>query len=267
MALGTRSATPSSYYYSGQGRLLIGERDTDTGANSKIIHVGNVTELTISISNSKKEHKESMTGLRGVDNVLIQDVKASIKFKSESVSIANLGIGLYGTGGSSAGATVTSEIHEFVALGNIIPLLHPLVTSVVVKAGADATAAVTGTTCVLGTDYTIDTDFGTIYPMSTSAVITAGKFLSVAYTYGTTQRMDALAVAVPPERFIRFEGLNTLNSDMCLVEVYRVKLEPISNYSLISDDFAAVDFAGSILQDTLRPVTSQYFSQRNFTPS
>ena len=262
--MGQRSATPKSYYFSGQGRVAVADRDAVTGKAGSFRYLGNVTELTISVANTKQEHKESMTGNRGVDETIIKEIKPTVKFKTESVGVENLSMGLYGTSSVDAGGTVTAEVHKYSALGTFIPLTNPNVTLVVVKVGDDETTQ--ATPAVLGTDYTIDTDFGCIYPITGSTVLTVGKFVSVAYTSTGVQRMDALTVATPKEKVIRFEGLNTVNGDMSLVEMFRCKLEPIAAFSLINDDFANVDFTGNLLLDDTKPVTSQYWSQRIWKP-
>lgn len=252
---------PKSYYFSGQGRVSVADRSLVDGSLSGFRFLGNVTELTINVSNTKQEHKESMTGNRGVDETIIKEIKPTIKFKAESISLSNLALAFYGTSANEAGAAVTAEIHKVGDAGTFVPLAHPAVTLVVVKVGDTADAA--STAAVLGTDYNLDADFGVIHPIVGGA-LAKGKFISVAYTYGTTLRMDALNVAVPPEKMIRFDGLNTVNGDLSLVELYRCKLEPIQTFSLINDDFANMDFTGNLLLDDFRPANSQYWSQRNF---
>ena len=53
-----------SHYYSGQGVLMIAERDAVTGKPLGFTPVGNVNALSIAVSTSKLEHKESQTGSR-----------------------------------------------------------------------------------------------------------------------------------------------------------------------------------------------------------
>lgn len=78
---------PESYYYSGQGRLAIGDRNESTGALSNLVFVGNVTSLTIDIATTKFEHKESMSGGRLIDLTIIQEKNATFKFSSESLDL------------------------------------------------------------------------------------------------------------------------------------------------------------------------------------
>lgn len=85
----------ANYYYSGQGSLLIAERDEGTGKPKGFLPVGNVPELTINIETSKLEHKESETGSRLTDLTIITEKKGTFEFKLENLSLDNLAMGLW----------------------------------------------------------------------------------------------------------------------------------------------------------------------------
>jgi hypothetical protein len=247
---------PTSYYYSGQGRLLIGKRNATTGAGENFIAVGNVTSLTVDIATTKFEHKESMSGNRSIDATVITEQKGTFKFSTESLSLDNLALGLYGTKLTTTSGAVTAETHTYEA-GHIIALKKPKVSAVIVKVGA--------TTCVLGTDYDIDTDFGTIYPIATSTLIVDAAVVSVDYTAGAVDRMDAFTTGTAPERFLRFEGLNTYDGKLVLLEVFRAAVDPMTGLEYINQDFGKADFSGNILLDSLVTGSgSKYFREYQF---
>ncbi len=251
---------PTSYYYSGQGRLLIGSRNATTGAGENFIAVGNVTSLTVDLAVTKFEHKESMSGVRAIDATIITEQKATVKFSTESLSLDNLVVGLYGTKSTTSSATITAESHPNYVVGSIICLKKPKVTTVVVKVGV--------TTCVLGTDYTLDADFGTIYPISTSTVIIADCTVLVDYISGVHDVLDALTSGAAPERFLRFEGLNTYDGKLVLLQMPRVALDPMTGLEFINENFGKADLSGNILLDSLiTGGASQFFSQRRITPA
>lgn len=246
---------PTSYYYSGQGRLLIGERNSTTGAFENGIAVGNVTSLTIDIAVTKFEHKESMSGVRAIDATVITEQKGTFKFSTESLSLANLALGLYGETSTTSSSAVVGETHAYDE-GRIIALKKPKVSSVVVKVGM--------TTAVLGTDYLLDADFGTIYPIVGSSVITDGSTVTVDYTPAAVARMDGFTTGTAPERFLRFEGLNTYDGKGCLLELPRCAIDPMTGLEMINQDFGKADFSGNILQDSLITTGSKYFRQYQF---
>lgn len=245
---------PSSYYYSGQGRLLIGSRNAQ-GGGQNFVAVGNVTSLTVDIATTKFEHKESMSGQRSTDLTIITEKKATMKFSTESLSLDNLVLGLYGAKTTTISTVVVAEPHPYVT-GGIIALKSPKVTAVVVRVGA--------ATAVLNTDYVIDPDFGTIYPSATSSVIITGSTVLVDYTAGVVTRMDAFTQGTPPERFLRFEGLNTINGELVLLEMPRTAIDPLTGLEMINTDLGKADFSGNILLDSLITTAgvSQFFTQR-----
>jgi len=249
---------PQSYYYSGQGRLLIGERDAN-GRGYNFFQVGNVTSLTADISVEKFEHKESMSGQRSIDNTIVKEKKASLKISCESLSPKNLALGLYGeTSEVAAAAAIVKEPHKYVE-GGIVALRYPNVTAVSVYTGDDA-----GTATLVdnagGTAYLVDPEFGTIHILDPDDF--TGDNVYVSYTPGAHTRLDVFTNATPPERFFRFEGLNTVNGDLVLIEMPRVALEPLTGLELINDEFGKMDMTGSILLDDKITVGSQFMIQR-----
>lgn len=253
---------PESYYYSGQGRLALGDRNPTTGALSNLVFVGNVTSLTLDIATTKFEHKESMSGQRAIDLTIIQEKNATFSFTSESLDLAALASGLYGTQAAVAGSTVTDETH-LATKGKAIPLLHPNVSSVAVdKTGSPDVA------CVEGTDFAVDEGFGTVYILNTATVITvADTPVKITYTYGAYDKLEAFTVATPPERYLRFEGLNTINGDLRLIDIYRGAFDPLTGLEFINEELGSGEFNGTMLPDTTITTTglSQYFKERRVT--
>lgn len=253
---------PESYYYSGQGRLGIGSRNATTGELYDLIFVGNVTSLTIDIAVTKFEHKESMSGQRSIDKTVIQEKNATFKFTAESLTLDLLATGLYGAQSAVAGAVVAAEVH-MARKGYAIPLLHPNVSSITV-------ATVTGATpLVEGTDYTADYGFGTIYINPTTLVIDAdpGEAVTIGYTYGVYDKLEAFTQSTAPERFLRFEGLNTLNGDLRLIDAFRASFDPLTGLEYINEEFASGEINGNLLPDLTitDPAKSQYFRERRVT--
>lgn len=250
-------ATPTSYYYSGQGRLMIGTRNATTGKGEDFREIGNVTSLTVDISVDKLEHKESMSGARAIDLTIIKEKKATCKFTCESLSIDNLALGLYGTSTTTASTPIVDEPHVWNS--GIIALDFPNATALTVKVGV--------TTAVIVTDYTVDLEFGTVRPVTGSTVITTGSTVLVSYTSGIHKRMDVFTQATPPERFLRFEGLNTVNGDLVLLELPRTALEPMTGLEFINDEIGKADLTGNILLDTFITTGSQFMIERIITPA
>jgi hypothetical protein len=250
-----------NYYYSGQGSLLAAERNPLTGAPMGFRRVGNVPELTVDIEVTNFEHKESETGSRGLDLIINRERKGTFNFKIESITLENLAMGLMGDTASVAGATVADEPH-IVAAGHRMPLNHPKVSAVVVST-VEATPVVVPAL----NNYTLDAVNGVIIWDEVPDGIDHGDPYTVDYTYGTYVQVDAFTQSSANERFLRFEGLNTVDDSRVIVDIFRAQFDPLTGYGLINEELASVDMTGAILADPFITAGSgsRFFRQRNFS--
>lgn len=259
--------TPQSHYYSGQGRLIIGERDPLTGAPLLLREVGNCTAVEITVATTKTDHKESMSGLRSIDLTLVTEKSATFTVTCESLSLDNLALGLWGETITSTATPVADEVHP-IAKGGFIALSGQNVTAVVVE-----TVENTPVTLVAGTDYEVDPDFGTIrfsdtvtLPVPTNAEL--GPQVTVSFTPGAGVKvLHGLTQLKAPERFVRFEGVNTVDGELVLVEIPRASFEPLQNLGLINEELGSFEMSGTILLDNLITSGSKFFRQTYITPS
>lgn len=76
-------------YFSGQGRVYIGARDT-AGNPQGLNYVGNVPELKVSLSVETLEHQESTSGQRLTDLQLIKTKKGEFACTLEELISVNL---------------------------------------------------------------------------------------------------------------------------------------------------------------------------------
>ena len=247
----------ANYYYSGQGSLYVAERDTVSGKPTGFVAVGNIPELSLDIEVTNYEHKESESGQRLVDLVLNKEKKGKFSFKLENLSLDNLALGVWGENIAVAGGTVVDEdvVIPTGGKGRKYDLAHIKVSAVVVE---DATGA---TTYVAGTDYILDADNGALTIPATSTIVAAST-IHVSYTYAPYRRLDAFTNTVPPERYLRFEGINTVDGTKVVVDIFRAQFDPLTGYGLLNEELGSVDMKGSILADTLRTSGSRFFMQR-----
>lgn len=257
--MATNRTTPQSHYYSGQGRLIIGERDA-TGKAINLREVGNCTAVSVTVQTTKTDHKESMSGERAIDLTLVTEKSATFTVTCESVSLENLVVGLWGSILTSSASTVTDEVHTVVA-GSLIALEHQSVTAVVIT---DSVTPTPGT--VDPSDYDVDPEFGTIRFHDDYVPVGAGPLagvVHVAYTGAAgVKTLHGLTEVMPPERFIRFEGINTVDGNLVLVEIPRASFEPLQELPLINEELASFEMTGTVLRDNL--ITgpgSKYFRQ------
>ena len=256
----------SNYYYSGQGSLYVAKRNATTGKPEGFIAVGNVPELTLDIEITKFEHKESESGARLLDLTVVKEKKGKFKFKLENLSLDNLAMGLFGETATVAGGTVVTGTPESIAIpmgakSLRFPLAHPDVSTVVVKDSTNVT------TYTLGTDYSVDAKNGVIILPVNGAIVTAAgsaaTSIKVSYAYASYTNMEAFTSSAAPERWLRFEGMNTIDNSRVVIDLYKAQFDPLTSYALINDEIGSVDMAGSLLADPLVLTGSKFFRQRN----
>lgn len=322
-------------YFSGQGVLLIGPRDS-LGAPAGLRPLGNCPAVSIKNTTSVVEHKESTTGARGTDKRLLTEVKVAIDITLENFDSTNLAAVLQGTYANVAASSVTGEALKAYP-GFVTPLAHLRASSVVIKKGATTlTAFVDNSTAY---DYKVNTEAGSIQVNDgsvtafagigvaatgtvtvgatttltitndavpgatfyfgqgwagadaalfngksatvisstgttiTLAIVTTGKTITIGtnkcawsgmaltadYSWAQQQRVDAFTTGIP-ELYLRFEGLNTAESNApVVVEVFKFAVDPTQDFSLISDQIQQFVLSGSVLKDSLQATGSQYY--------
>lgn len=240
-----------SIYFSGQGKIYVGDRDT-AGNVTVFRDVGNVPALRLTLETDTLEHKESRTGQRLVDLRLTREKRARVTMTLEDFSKANLMMLLYGTSSTVAGAAVTNEsLPSGLAAGDIVSLAHPLIASTPTPTIVDSTGS--PLTLVAGSDYSIDYATGMVTIIDPTGFVQPFK---ANYTFESEDIVPFFKQPVK-ERFLRFGGLNTANSDKHVsVELYRVVFDPVGNLDLINDELAQFEIEGSALYDETRDSNS-----------
>lgn len=149
-----------SYYYSGQGQVFLGGRQAN-GKPGKLLAIGNVSDLKISVETTVVEHKEAQTGQRGIDLRLQTETKASLSMTMESFVATNLAQALRGTNTARTASSVTGEAISLYP-GGVTGLGHINVSAVAIKQNAGATTLTAYVDDVTPYDYKVNTDAGSI---------------------------------------------------------------------------------------------------------
>lgn len=246
-------------YFSGQGSVLVAEKDAITGEPEGFIPVGNVSALTLAVETTVFEHKESCTGTRGIDKEIVQEVNVTIAMTMENLNKENLALTLYGTEASVVGASPTDELVEL--FHDKWQRLENIKVSAVVV-GDDAVPTVT---YIEGTDYELNTETGSLLALSTGA-ITDGQVVFVDYTHAGYDQIEGITSSLAPERWIRFEGLNTADLDNpVVIDVYKGSIQPLAELALINEELSEMAIEITALSDPTRSSGSAYFTIRQIT--
>lgn len=239
------------HYFSGQGVVLLAERDPANGKPKGFVAVGNVSALALSVATSVLEHKESHTGQRGTDLRLTTETKVTLSMTMENFVAENLARVSRGTTTKVATGSVTGEALKFYP-GMVVPLAHIKVSAVVINNA--------GTPLVAGTDYEVNEEAGSIKFAASVATLTEGAALTANYTYADQYKVDALTLGAK-ELYMRFEGLNTAEENApVVVEVFKFSTDPFQELALIADNVQSFVLEGSVLADGFRTTGSKYFT-------
>ena len=244
-----------NYYYSGQGTFYIASRSVG-GLPTGFISVGNVSKASIEISVDKFEHKESESGQRLLDLTIVKEKKGKLSLTIENLSMDNLALALYGSYATKTGTTVTSE-NLVGYLGKMTPLAYPSVSGVTI------TNAAGNVTYSSSTDYLLDMTNGTITIPASGSTITDAQALKANYTYATHKQMDAFTSGSAPERWVRFQGLNTADGSKVQLDIFRARFDPMTGYELINDELSVPTISADLLADSTKTSGSQFFIQKN----
>lgn len=112
-------------------------------------------------------------------------------------------------------------------------------------------------------DYTVNYSAGTLW--ASAGVFKAGESATVGYDYAAFTQIDAFTDPVAPIRWLRFEGLNTVDGTPKIVDIFKVQFDPVTDYSLINEELAQPKLTLNILADTNRASGSQFFRERTPT--
>ncbi|MEW8420123.1 MAG: hypothetical protein AB2669_08370 [Candidatus Thiodiazotropha endolucinida] len=234
-------------YFSGQGRVYIGARDT-VGNPQSLSYVGNVPELKVSLSVETLEHQESTSGQRLTDLQLIKTKKGEFACTLEELVPVNLELALYGTTTQVTAGTVTGEVlPNPISLGDLNLLAQQNVSSVVVRDSSSTPLTLPPA------QYSVNEKHGSLMINDASSGGPYTEPFVVDYAYGAAQR-TAMFTQPLPERWVRFEGLNTADANReVVIDLYRVAINPANELSVITDELLKFELSGQVLADTLKP--------------
>lgn len=185
-----------SHYFSGQGVVMIGERDTVTGKAAGLIPVANVSALSLTGEEDVEQHKESQSGARGIDRRISTELRCGVAMTMESFIAENLAIATRGSYSFFKSASVTNEAVKLF-IGAVVAVGKMKLSAVAVEDGATVfTAFVDDATPY---DYKLNAEAGSVQFNDGSVTLlanmaAAGTALAGAgVTVGTTTTLTFAA--------------------------------------------------------------------------
>ena len=203
-------------------------------------NVGTADSCEMELSVETVAQNESYTGQRLQVGELTLGKSGTLNLTLKDWSIENIALALYGEVITiNSGIATDEKLPDGLVIGDRIKLANPFVADVELKI-AD------GTTLVLGTDYEIESAHAGLIKLLTTPALTA----TVDYSYAQTENLG-IFTRQPPERWFMLDGINTDRDDEhVIVELFRVKFNPISNFSLLHNEgYGELPLTATVLAD------------------
>lgn len=256
----------SDEYYLGRGILYVAELDAN-GKPKGYRDLGNTPGFKITVEGETLEHQSSRSGLKKTDVEIQISQKLTLGLTLENFSHENLVLLFSGAKADHTNVSVAGFVeHEMVAAGTIeLGRYYDLVNSSGERAyDIDAanltvkTTNATPVTLVKDTDYTVDTEFGRIFLLSSSTALATAignsEGLDVTLTADAgakdvheVQALKSTAVTCA----LKFIGENPANDNKKVeVQIHQVKLKPSGDFNFISDELATCELSGVAEENT-----------------
>lgn len=65
-----------------------------------------------------------------------------------------------------------------------------------------------------------------------------------------SDNIPIFTLAVAPERWIKFEGINTVTGEKVRIDLYRTQFNPVAAFALINNEWGGLQLTGAVLYDT-----------------
>lgn len=239
--------------YIGKGSVYIGRK------GKRPVRIGNTSKLEFSFEEETKDLQDyESTGGGKADSVSrIKAVKLSLTV--HDLSPENVALAMRGTVADIAGGNVVDERHDDVQAGTLVVFAKPQDMSKPLEVKrADAMPA--DPDFVDGVDY-LRKRAGIV--ILAGGGIHDGDDIEVSYTATPGVNIQALT-DVGEEVALIFDGINEANGLPLLVDVFRMKPGASKGWSLIGDDFSALEIESEVLSDDSKAGTglSKFFSAR-----
>lgn len=229
--------------FSLQGFIRLGELDAN-GAIGAMRWVGNVPEATLELGTTSADKNESYSGQRLQIGRLTTATTAAFNCTLDEWSAANLALAFNATVADITASTVTDEVFPTgLVNGDLVRLAHPFATSLVIT---DSTGS---PVTVDPGDYALEGHGENIVRL-----IDVGAHIQPfkgAYSYAAAENI-VLFSAPSKVVFLQFDGINTETGEAVIIDLWKVRFDPVSSLGLINAEYGNLPLAGAVLYDPTR---------------
>lgn len=241
-----------SELFSLQGKIYSATRDTVTGKPKNHVWLGNAPVATLELTTEKSDKFESFSGNRLLYGSLQKSKAAAFSCTLDEFTAESLALGLYGTAVAVATGSATAEAFPSgLVIGNKVQLAKKFASAIVLT---DSTGS--PQTLTLGAHYSVESAAAGIIKILSLSTPTLVQPIKAAYTYADASNLAMFTNVAPPERYIVFDGINTVSGDKIVVELFRMQFDPVTGFALINDDWGGIELKAAALYDTINAADS-----------
>lgn len=239
-------------YFYGQGSSAFQDLDTSDNPTGAMLFVGNADSAKVSLKVERKEKRESMSGQNALVRSKVIQVDGDVEIVISQSNRANLELFLFGDSQTRAAVTAYADVLKIPAVhvaGEIYRLTYQNVDTVVITDDGAANAV------VASNKYEVDPIYGKVKIVSD---LGTGPF-TVTYNADAATIVPVFQHTDKP-LYYRHEGLNIGNDvDIpFLVELWKIKLDPVSDLDLITDDFGKFSLKGKLVTSIYKPTDALF---------
>lgn len=228
------------------------------GSAAPMQSIGGIEVLELSIEEDTKKQTDFSRGGGGTRAQVKRVTGVMMKATLQDINPLNLARAVFGAVTEvTAGAVVAEAVVGY--RGGLIALARINPTAVVVRKGAAVVVA--------ATNYEVRPEG--IFVLDNAVTIVDGDALTVDYSYGAYDVVQALTSAAPILE-MRYAGVNeAASASASVVDLFRVQMGAAKKIGLIDEDFSTLEIEGEVLLDPSKTGVgvSKYFRSQTVTPA
>lgn len=243
-------ANTTTEYFSYFGKLYISRIDPATGKPVGFKWLNDAADVSIANSVERVEGTESFSGKNATAFSYISqrnaDFSATLKVASPEV----IQLALQALTVTQAPAIGLTKSLTTASAGDYIALDKVNVSNVVI---ADSD----GTPLVEGVNFIVNKEHGSVELQSLTGFTAP---YSITYDAGEAKSYSAFSEG-EVDYAVRFEGYNRITKSAIMLEIYKLRIDPAANVTLINEEAGQYEITGKILVDQSRPESDQFYKQ------
>lgn len=235
--------------------------------------LGNAPEFNISIEVETVEHNSSRQGLRVVDKEVVISQKVTLSVTIDELNFENLALFFSGTTGTHTNVSIAGFAeHQMITsleLGRWYDIVDANGNRAYDVTLANLTVEDGATSLVSGTDFTLDSEMGRLFFLSTASNTSAGQNIDVTLSANgsanTVDEVKALTKSAVTGA-LKFISINPAANDAKTeYQFHQVSLKATGDFALIGDEFTTMQLEGVAERNETADADSPTLTIRNLT--